>query len=385
MMKSRFSTVAFIVTLVVAIVATKRGLFAPSNSDHNPITVIDFSELEILPVADAVGPESIAFDPNGYGPYAGVSDGRIIKWDQHERRWIDFAITSPNREGCRRTGNHEESEHICGRPLGLRFSDKTGDLYIADAYMGLLVVGPDGGLATTVATEAEGVPFGFTNGVDIDQRTGVLYFTDSSTRYSRRNYLAAIITGDRTGRLMKYDPGSKQVVVLLNNLTFPNGVALSQNGQSVLVMESTSCRVLRYWLQTAEAGNVEVLTQLPGFPDNIKRTSKGEFWVGVYSRKGKVLEWALSNPWLGETFVSLPLNTMKLASAIARLRAIGLAVKLSEEGDVLEVLEERSGSLKFVSEVEEKDGDLWFGSVVLPYVGVYKKNTFKELKGKKMN
>lgn len=78
-----------------------------------------------------------------------------------------------------------KNEHICGRPLGLRFDKRTGDLYIADAYFGLLKVGPEGGLATSLSTEAEGVPFGFTNDLDIDDE-GNVYFTDSSTNYQRR-------------------------------------------------------------------------------------------------------------------------------------------------------------------------------------------------------
>lgn len=78
-----------------------------------------------------------------------------------------------------------KNEHICGRPLGLRFDKKSGDLYIADAYFGLLKVGPEGGLATTLTTEAEGVPLGFTNDLDIDDE-GNVYFTDSSTSYQRR-------------------------------------------------------------------------------------------------------------------------------------------------------------------------------------------------------
>ena len=81
---------------------------------------------------------------------------------------------------------HEKMEHICGRPLGLRFYEKTGELYIADAYLGLLVVGPNGGQASRVVTEADGIPLVFTNGVDIDQRRGLVYFTESSTRYQRR-------------------------------------------------------------------------------------------------------------------------------------------------------------------------------------------------------
>lgn len=78
-----------------------------------------------------------------------------------------------------------ENEHICGRPLGLQFDKRTGDLYIADAYFGLMKVGPEGGLAETLATEAEGVPLGFTNDLDVDDE-GNVYFTDSSTKYQRR-------------------------------------------------------------------------------------------------------------------------------------------------------------------------------------------------------
>lgn len=69
--------------------------------------------------------------------------------------------------------------------MGLRFDKKTGDLYIADAYFGLLKVGPQGGIAATLTTEAEGVPVGFTNDLAIDEE-GTVYFTDSSTNYQRR-------------------------------------------------------------------------------------------------------------------------------------------------------------------------------------------------------
>lgn len=41
------------------------------------------------------GPESIAFDPKGRGPYTGIADGRIVFWDG--QKWTDFAYTSANR------------------------------------------------------------------------------------------------------------------------------------------------------------------------------------------------------------------------------------------------------------------------------------------------
>jgi hypothetical protein len=77
----------------------------------------------------------------------------------------------------------EDDECTCGRPLGLQFYSKTGDLYFIDAYMGLMRAGPADGVDEVVAAEAGGVPFNITIGFDIDQATGDVYFTYSSTSY----------------------------------------------------------------------------------------------------------------------------------------------------------------------------------------------------------
>ena len=91
-----------------------------------------------------------------------------------------------HRKVCGGPQDHDCTEHVCGRPLGMRFNEETGDLYIADAYMGLLVVGPNGGLATKVATKAQGISLQFANALDIDRSSGLVYFTDSSSLYPRR-------------------------------------------------------------------------------------------------------------------------------------------------------------------------------------------------------
>ncbi|XP_015900613.3 protein STRICTOSIDINE SYNTHASE-LIKE 2 [Ziziphus jujuba] len=333
------------------------------------------SSIETVPITGAVGPETYAFDRLGEGPYTGVSDGRIIKWQEDQRQWITFAVTSSNRSGCEGQHDHDQTEHICGRPLGLRFNKKDGDLYIADAYMGLLVVGPQGGLATRVANEAQGIPFGFTNSVDIDEwsTTGAVYFTDSTSRYQRRNYVSVILSGDKTGRLMKYDPQRKRVEVLLRNLSFPNGVALSQNGDFLLVAETSECRIMRYWLRTSKAGSFEVFAQLPGFPDNIKMSPRGGFWVGIHSRREWLVRRILSYPVMGKTLVRLPINIMKAYGYLGKWRGSGLAMRLSEEGEILDVLEDKTRiRWKTVSEVKEKDGTLWIGSINKPFAVKYK-------------
>lgn len=75
-------------------------------------------------------------------------------------------------------------EPLCGRPLGLRFDKDSGDLYIADAYYGLMVVGPEGGLAKPLTTEADGKPILFANDLDIHSN-GSIFFTDTSRKYNR--------------------------------------------------------------------------------------------------------------------------------------------------------------------------------------------------------
>lgn len=185
--------------------------------------------------------------------------------------------------------------------------------------------------------------------------------------------MSLILSRDKTGKLMKYEPQSEQVSILLNNLYFANGVALSKDGNYILIIETTTCRVLRYWLETPKAGTLEVFADLPGFPDNIKRSPRGGFWVGIYSRRGKFIQWILSYPWIGKVLLKLPLDITKAYSYLAKLKgSTGLAIRLSEQGDILEIIEYKSGNRgRSISEVEERDGILWVGSVDAPFVAKY--------------
>ncbi|XP_052295886.1 protein STRICTOSIDINE SYNTHASE-LIKE 10-like [Citrus sinensis] len=111
-----------------------------------------------------VGPESLAFDCGGEGPYVSVSDGRSLKWRGSKLGWTQFATTTPYCclwkariimkfvesvyliRRLRRLCDGSTSPRLepwCGRPLGIEFSPVTCDLYIADAYFGLPKVGPN--------------------------------------------------------------------------------------------------------------------------------------------------------------------------------------------------------------------------------------------------
>ncbi|KAJ4850909.1 hypothetical protein Tsubulata_009478 [Turnera subulata] len=318
-----------------------------------------------LDLPGVIGPESIAFDCYGKGPYVSVSDGRILKLQGQRLGWTEFAVSSPNRQDLRPDmskkvcdGSTEpKMEPTCGRPLGLKFNPATCDLYIADAYFGLLVVGPKGGVARQLAASDGGVPFRFLNALDIDHQTGIVYFTDSSIYYQRREYIKAFTTADTTGRLLKYDTRTNKVTVLVKGLAFPNGVALSKNNSFILVAEEGKMQILKFSLAGSEIHASETLAQLGRFPDNIKRNADGEFWVGLNSARGRIRK-------LDHT------ELQKATIAVDWFAHDPVAIKFSDSGKVLKVLNGKGGqALESVSEVEEYNGSLWIGSSAKPYVG----------------
>jgi hypothetical protein len=57
----------------------------------------------VLPVRlgrPAFGPESLAFDHRGDGPYTGVSNGRVLRWRGPLRGWIEFAHNHKHEYVC---------------------------------------------------------------------------------------------------------------------------------------------------------------------------------------------------------------------------------------------------------------------------------------------
>ncbi|GJM88047.1 hypothetical protein PR202_ga04066 [Eleusine coracana subsp. coracana] len=274
-------------------------------------------------------------------------------------------------DSCR--GSHDPArEHECGRPLGLKFNKETGELYIADAYFGLRVVSPGDNVSRPLVPDWQGSrPFSFANGVEIDYETGAIYFTETSTR----DFLNIVISGDKTGRLLKYDPKKNHVEVLVDGLAFPNGLAMSTDGTYLLLAETTTGKILKYWIKTSKASTMDEVVQLFGFPDNIKWSPRGGFWVGLHAKRGKIAEWSISYPWLRRLILKLPIRHIQHVSML--LNQVGrqiIALRLSENGKTMEAISVHGAvqkAFKSVSEVEERNGSLFIGSVTSPFLGVY--------------
>ena len=277
------------------------------------------------------GPESIAFDPQGRGPYISLSDGRVIRRNADDTAWEDFATASPNwtAEMCgyrttSQAGGESVTappsrilaapnltvEHICGRPLGLRFHPITGELFFCDAYYGLHKVGLDGGKAQLLVDSVDGQKLLFTNDVDIDadNELGTLYFTDTSPRHRRRDFVVAFLEGRAEGRLMKYDLRTGESSVLVRGLRFANGVALSKNRDFIVYCETSLNSCSRYWLKGEKAGTKELFVSLPGVPDNVRLNPRGRFWVGLHAHRSSRCQFLANRPQLRHVLLKMPFS-----------------------------------------------------------------------------
>lgn len=53
-----------------------------------------------------------------------------------------------------------------------------------------------------------------------------------------------VFTAEPSGRLLKYNPVTKEATVLLRNLQFPNGVTMSKDGSFFLFCEGARGRLV---------------------------------------------------------------------------------------------------------------------------------------------
>ncbi|CAI7766173.1 unnamed protein product [Closterium sp. NIES-53] len=415
----RFRPIANLPFQAAPIPLSPRRLPIPSDQENR------LANAHIRYSGEVFGPESLAWDLEGRGPYAGVSDGRIVRRSLDDSGWETFAHASPywSSELCDpvarvepspftsavaflsraveasadasnihtrpslngsldhtnyslgpisglfqeldnravgsssissvpstrsavkgRVGPKLATEHICGRPLGLRFHPVTGELFFADAYFGIYKVGKKGGKARMVVDRVEGRKLRFANDVaiDADNENGTVYFTDSSTRHQRRDFVVATTEGRADGRLMKVDLATRQVTVLLRNLVFPNGLALSEDKSFLVFCETVLFRCSRYWLKGPKEGTQEVLVDLPGSPDNIRLNPRGRFWVAMHSRRRPLIDYFAPRPWLRSFVMSLPVD-IKIIYGFMIGWPHGLVVEVDGDGRITDVLEDHMG------------------------------------------
>lgn len=287
------------------------------------------------------GAEDVVVDATG-SVYTGTDDGSVFRIRADGRR-ID-------RVGS--TG---------GRPLGLELLPD-GRLLVCDAALGLLALDTATGRVEVLASQVHGRRMVFCNNAAV-QGSGEIWFSDSSTVFGLERWKADLVEDTRSGRLLRRTPDGA-VEVVLDGLRFANGVALAADESFVAVAETAGRTVVRRWLSGPLAGSTDhLVTDLPGYPDNIARGSDGLIWVTVASPVDAVLERLMGAPrpvrrlaWrLPEVLQPKPGRTVRVMA-------------FDDDGRTVHDLSADASGYHLVTGVREDEGRVWLGSLEEPGV-----------------
>lgn len=321
------------------------------------------SALTHLPLGGDVGPEHV-----------------VVREEQGEP-WIWMAVAAADQRAgrivrMRPDGRDREVVFAStGRPLGFDF-DRSGALIVADpmygAHGGLLrVTGRGADASTELLTDRVGdTPLRYVDAVVV-ATDGRVYLSDASQRFGAREFggtfeasVLDILEQQCTGRILQYDPTTATTVVVLGDLCFPNGVALSADQQTLFVAETGAYRIWRVRVDarnvsakraahTAEPRASVLLDNLPGYPDNLMRGTNGRIWTGLTKPRSPFVDNNASRPWLRALAMRLP----KLLWPVPP--AYGHVFAFTEDGRVVEDLQDPSGAYPETTAVTEF-GDRWY-------------------------
>lgn len=288
------------------------------------------------------GPEGISLDDAGR-VYAGYADGRVVR----------YAVDGQAQEELANTG---------GRPWGTFASADGSAVLVADAVKGLLRITP--GQVEVLSTQSDGVPFRLTDDV-VQAKSGIVYFSDASSKYGLDKMMADVFEHGATGRLLSYDPQTRKTRTLASGLHVANGVTLGPDEAYLLVSETLEYRVMRYWLKGPKAGQFEpFIENLPGFPDNISYNDRDGFWLAIFAPRDGLFDRILPYPALLKAVYRVPEAIRPKAAKHARV------LKLNLNGQVVADLQDAmDGAYAPITSVRERNGALYLGSIAYPGIG----------------
>lgn len=238
---------------------------------------------EAIGLDQVQGPEDIILDRHDR-LYCGTREGWILRF------------SGPAFE------HREVFARIGGRPLGLAF-DRDENLIVCVGGMGLYGVTPQGRVyKCTDQTQRSWFRLNddsrlrLADDCDIAP-DGTIYFSEATIRYEMHSWHIDGIEGRANGRLVSYDPRSGTTRTVVKDAVFPNGVCVAHDGQSVLFCSSWLCAIYRYWIAGPKTGQVEPFVEnLPGYPDNLNRSSDGGYWLALVGIRSPTFDLAMRHP-----------------------------------------------------------------------------------------
>uniref|UniRef100_A0A7N0UY36 Strictosidine synthase conserved region domain-containing protein n=1 Tax=Kalanchoe fedtschenkoi TaxID=63787 RepID=A0A7N0UY36_KALFE len=319
--------------------------FPPPSSHPKPHLYSSFQRVEKIGEGLLKDPEDVAVDESSGIIYTATRDGWIKRMHKNGS-WEDWV---------RPTQDHT----LLGITISL-----SGKLLVCDAVKGLLRVGDDG--VDVLASHVHGSQISFADDV-IEASDGSIYFSSASTKFGLHNWYLDILEAKPHGKLLKIDPSTKLTTVLLDNLSFANGVALSKDQDYLLVCESWKFRCLKYWLKGEKTGTREVFVEnLPGSPDNINLAPDGGYWIALFQCSPENLQFVHNWRILKHLIATFP----KLMNLVMGMNSKATVVKVGADGTMEKMYEDPTGKvMSFVTSAFEFEDHLYLGSLNSNFIG----------------
>ena len=284
-----------------------------------------------------IGPEDVVVGASGE-VYTGLADGRVVRVDPE-------------------TGEVTTVGDTGGRPLGLEVLPD-GRLLVCDSHRGLLRLDPVTGTVERLVESVGGRALTFASNV-VAASDGTIYFTESSTRFHIEHWKAAIVEHRSDGRLFRLDTEGR-VDVLLDGLSFANGVALTPDETAVVVAETGTYQLTRLMLTGPRAGTKDVLVgNLPGSPDNLSIDAEGTLWVALASARDARLDRLLAAPPVVRKLVMAVPERLQPA-----VRRTVWVLGVDPNGRIIRDLQGSGGAFAMATGVVRHGDRLYLGSLI---------------------
>ena len=269
--------------------------------------------------------------------------------------------------------------------LGGLCADGTGGILACAAGEGVLRIGTDGAMTL----------LGGGTGDAPKHATGVLALPDGSIlacegarECAPADWVHDLMGKGRSGRLMRFDPGTGHWQTLHDGLAWPAGLCLSPDGSAVLMTEAWRHRLLRYPADDIRPQSCEVvIPNMPGYPARIRPGDDGGYWMSLFAMRTALVELVLEETALREEMIETMEPDHWIAPALAATgdpheftqlgrvrvlgylkpwappRAYGLVVRLDGRGRPVVSMHSRAdGSRHGITGICAANGALWIAA-----------------------
>lgn len=349
-----WASTSFVLVFLIALLL-QILIYSPISPDPLQLPLLSsttFSTNNILQSVSKIGegivegPEDVCVDKRSGTIYTATRDGWIKK--------------------LHKNGSWEDWKMLGGKNLlGLAMS-MDGSILVCDAIQGLLKVGPGNAGVSVLTSQVAGSKIWFADDA-IEASDGCVYFSDASSKFGFDVWFLDVLEAKPHGRLLKYDPSTKKTWVLLEDLGFANGVALSPAEDYLVVCETWKFRCLKFWLKGELEGRTEVFVDnLPGGPDNINLAEDGTYWIALLELRSWPLE-IIHQSKVAKHLLAMSPKLIKLINGVMQKATV---VNVGGDGKILKKLDDPNGKvMSFVTTALEHEGHLYLGSLATNFIG----------------